>query len=201
MSAKVMIRTTEQRPGAARSAPHSLACLVERARGGDESAWGEIVDRFAGLVWAVVRSYALEPADGLDAAQTTWLRLVEHLDRIREPEHLGAWLATTARRESLRLIQLRRREYPTEDLEEVDALEPEPLDGLIQAERKEALSLAVTSLSSRGQAVLRVLFSDEEPSYDQISARLGMPVGAIGPTRRRCLDQLQRHPLVRRLQG
>ncbi len=192
----MMIQTTEQRPVAA-----EIADLVERARGGDQSAWSEIVDRFAGLVWAVVRGYALNPADALDAAQTTWLRLVEHLDRIREPEHLGAWLATTARRESLRLIQLRKSECPTDELEEVDALEPEPLDRLIQAERKEALSRAVTSLSSRGQAVVRLLFSDEEPSYDQISVRLRMPVGAIGPTRRRCLDQLQRYPLVRQLQG
>src|SRR6478752_6137647 len=173
-----------------RSESAAVADLVETARHGDESAWNEIVDRFAGLVWATVRGYALDPADALDAGQTTWLRLVEHLDRIREPEHLGAWLTTTARRESLRLIQLRRRECPTEELEEIDALEPEPLDGLVQSERKEALGRAVSSLSTRGQALVRLLFSDEEPSYDQISVRLGMPVGAIGPTRRRCLDQL-----------
>jgi RNA polymerase sigma factor (sigma-70 family) len=191
----MMVRK-EHRPGTA-----AVADLVERARRGDESAWNEIVDRFAGLVWAIVRGYALDPADALDAGQTTWLRLVEHLDRIREPEHLGAWLATTARRESLRLIQLRRRECPAEALEEVDALEPEPLDGLMKAERTEALSRALMSLSSRGQALVRLLFSDEGPSYDQISVRLGMPVGAIGPTRRRCLDRLQRYPLVRQLQG
>jgi RNA polymerase sigma factor (sigma-70 family) len=191
-----MIVRTEHRPEAA-----AVADLVEKARHGDESAWNEIVDRFSGLVWAVVRGYALDPADALDVGQTTWLRLVEHLDRIREPEHLGAWLTTTARRESLRLIQLRRRECPTEELEDVDALEPEPLEGLIQAERKEALGRAVTTLSSRGQALVRLLFSDEEPSYGQISVRLGMPIGAIGPTRRRCLDQLQRYPLVRQLQG
>jgi RNA polymerase sigma factor (sigma-70 family) len=191
-----MIVRTEHRSEAA-----AVADLVEKARHGDESAWNEIVDRFAGLVWAVVRGYALDPADALDVGQTTWLRLVEHLDRIREPEHLGAWLTTTARRESLRLIQLRRRECPTEELEEVDALEPEPIEGLIQAERKEALGRAATSLSSRGQALVRLLFSDEEPSYGQISVRLGMPIGAIGPTRRRCLDQLQRYPLVRQLQG
>ena len=195
MSTKVMIRTTEQRPAAA------VTGLVERARCGDESAWSEIVDQFGGLVWAVVRGYGLDHADALDAGQTTWLRLVEHLDRIREPEHLGAWLATTARREALRLIQLRRRECPTEELEEIEASDPDPLDGLFQAERREALGRAVTSLSSRGQALVRMLFSDEEPSYDQISARLGMPIGAIGPTRRRCLDQLQRYPLVRQLQG
>jgi RNA polymerase sigma factor (sigma-70 family) len=191
-----MIVRTEHRSEAA-----AVADLVEKARQGDESAWNEIVDRFSGLVWAVVRGYALDPADALDVGQTTWLRLVEHLDRIREPEHLGAWLTTTARRESLRLIQLRRRECPTEELEELDALEPEPLEGLIQAERKEALGRAVTTLSSRGQALVRLLFSDEEPSYGQISVRLGMPIGAIGPTRRRCLDQLQRYPLVRQLQG
>jgi RNA polymerase sigma factor (sigma-70 family) len=195
MSTKMMIRTTEQGPGAA------VADLVERARIGDESAWNEIVDRFAGLIWSVVRGYGLDSADAMDVSQTTWLRLVEHLDRIREPEHLGAWLATTARRESLRLIQLRKREAPTEELEEVESPEPDPIEGLIHAERKDALGRAVTSLSSRGQALVRLLFSEDEPSYDQISMRLGMPIGAIGPTRRRCLDQLQRYPLVRQLQA
>ena len=178
-----------------------MADLVERARGGDQSAWSEIVDRFAGLVWAVVRGYALDPADALDAAQTTWLRLVEHLDRIREPEHLGAWLATTARRESLRLIELRKRECPTEELEEIDALEPEPLDGLMQAERKEALGRAVTSLSSRrtGRRAAPLQRRGAELRPDLCETQDAC--GSDRPHPQALPRSAQRYPLVRQLQG
>ena len=82
----------------------SLAELVEAAARGDQRAWNEIVERFQRLVWATARAHRLSSADAADVAQTTWLRLVENLDRIREPEHLGAWLATTARRESIRQL-------------------------------------------------------------------------------------------------
>ena len=93
----------------------SLEELVREAARGDQAAWATIVDRFQGLVWATARAHRLSGADAADAAQTTWLRVVENLDRIREPERLGAWIATTARHECLRLIRLSARVVPTED--------------------------------------------------------------------------------------
>src|SRR5215207_10359605 len=89
--------------------------LVRRARQGDQLAWDHIVARYSGLLWAVTRSYRLARAQADDVVQTCWLRLVEHLDRIRDPEHLGAWLATTARRESLRVVRAAVREAPPPD--------------------------------------------------------------------------------------
>src|ERR1700675_2359018 len=89
--------------------------LVRAAAHGDQAAWATIVDRFQGLVWATSRAHRLSHADAADVAQTTWLRVVEHLDRIREPEALGGWVATTARRECLRHIRLHGREVPSDE--------------------------------------------------------------------------------------
>src|SRR6478736_6202280 len=88
---------------------------LRAAAAGDQAAWEAIVDRFSGLVWATARAHRLSRDDASDVAQTTWLRLVEYLDRIREPDKLGAWLATTARHESLRMIRHSTREQPTDE--------------------------------------------------------------------------------------
>ena len=171
-----------------------LAELVRAAREGDQAAWNSIVERFSGLVWATVRAHRLSPGDGGEVVQTTWLRLVEHLDRIREPERLGGWLATTARNECLRQIRHSAREVPSElaDLERGDS---GTLDqGLLAAERDRAFWKAFTELGERCQALLRVLMAETEPSYQEVSAALDMPIGAIGPTRRRCLERLGQDP-------
>src|ERR1700679_4276128 len=93
----------------------TLSELIRAASAGDQDAWSEIVGRFSGLVWATARAHRLTQAQAADVTQTTWLRLVENLDRIQDPERLGAWLATTARHECLRLIRLRGREVPTDE--------------------------------------------------------------------------------------
>jgi RNA polymerase sigma factor (sigma-70 family) len=169
--------------------------LISAANEGDEAAWAAIVDRFAGLVWATARSHRLAAAEAADVAQTTWLRLVENLDRIKDPERLGAWLATTARRECLRHIRLQSREVTTGE----DALFEAPSDDradqrLIARERNAAVRRAFTRISERCQGLLRMLAAPEPFTYEEISAATGMAIGAIGPTRARCLDQLRRTP-------
>jgi RNA polymerase sigma factor (sigma-70 family) len=176
--------------------------LIRAANDGDETAWGAIVDRFAGLVWATTRAHRLAAAEAADVAQTTWLRLVENLDRINDPERLGAWLATTARRECLRHIRLQTREFPSGE----EAMFELPSDDrtdqrLIARERNTALRRAFARISERCQALLRLLAAPEELSYEEIGAALGMPIGAIGPTRARCLEQLRRTPELAGLQA
>jgi RNA polymerase sigma factor (sigma-70 family) len=166
--------------------------LIRAAAGGDQAAWNELVERFQGLVWATARSFRLSRADAADVAQTTWLRLVENLDRIREPEHLGAWLATTARREALRHRRLHGRELSTDESDVFESPTDDPLEvALLTEERDTALWRAFAQLSERCQMLLRLLVSEDEPSYDAIGAALDMPIGAIGPTRMRCLDKLR----------
>jgi RNA polymerase sigma factor (sigma-70 family) len=166
--------------------------LVQAAANGDRAAWDEIVDRFGGLVWATARAYRLSRADAADVAQTTWLRLVEHLDRIRDPERLPGWLATTARNESLRHLRLQARERPSDDAQLLELPSDEAPDlALLANERAVALWRAFARLAERCQALLRLLVSVTEPSYEEIGAALDMPVGAIGPTRMRCLEKLR----------
>lgn len=178
----------------------SLGALINAANGGDEEAWGAIVDRFAGLIWATARAHRLASAEAADVAQTTWLRLVENLDRINDPERLGAWLATTARRECLRHIRLQNREFATGD----DALFEAPSEDnaerrLLTRERNAAVRRALSRISERCQGLLRLLAAPEPLSYEEIASALGMPIGAIGPTRARCLEQLRRTPELARL--
>ena len=166
--------------------------LVRAAAAGDQAAWNEIVARYEGLVWATARAHRLSHADAGDVAQTTWLRLVEHLDRIREPEGLGGWLATTARRECLRHLRLHGRESPSDNVDLFEAPADDlPGLALLTEERDQALWRAFARLGERCQALLRLLVSADEPSYAEIGAALDMPVGAIGPTRSRCLEKLR----------
>jgi RNA polymerase sigma factor (sigma-70 family) len=172
-----------------------LVELVRRAADGDQSAWNAIVDRFAGMVWAIARAHRLDEATAADVSQTTWLRLVEHLDRIAQPERIGAWLGTTARRESLRVIRTAGRQVATgEDFDSLQAPAADvPVDGhMLAEERHQALSELVDRLPCRCQLILGLLSADPPLSYKELSEALGMPIGSIGPTRARCLEHLRR---------
>jgi len=178
------------RPGGSSTAPE---CLVRAAARGDAGAWDELVDRYTGLVWAVARAHRLSAADAADVAQTTWLRLVEHLGRLKTPAAVGAWLATTARRECLHVLRQASRCQPSEAVPEPEATERPDADApLLLAERDATLWRAFTRLPARDQALLRLLTADPRPSYDEIGLALDMPIGSIGPTRARALERLRR---------
>ncbi len=169
--------------------------LVEAARKGDQSAWDEIVDRYGSRVWAVARAHRLSSADAEDVFQVTFLRLVTHIDTIREPNRVGAWLATTARFECLTVLRRRGRAVPSSNDEVLDA--PDPLlpsadSRLLADERSAELHAALARLSEPCQRLLRLLMADPEPSYEEVGRALEMPIGSIGPTRGRCLKHLRR---------
>jgi RNA polymerase sigma factor (sigma-70 family) len=175
----------------------STSELLAEAEAGNNAAWNELVDRYSGLVWAVARGFALSMADAADVSQTTWLRLVEHLTKLREPEHLGGWLATTARHECLRLLRKNGREVVEPDAGiDVESGEPTPEAVVLDNERDRLLWLSLGEIPQRCQVLLRALATTPPPSYGDVSAALGMPIGSIGPTRARCLDHLKKRLLV-----
>lgn len=169
--------------------------LVRRARVGDSTAWDALVDRLGSRVWAVARAHRLGKADAEDVFQVTWMRLVTHIDGIREPEQVGAWLAATARHESLRVIKRLGRQVPTgdeHDLDGADVLAPSPEARLVATERQLALWEAIGAMPDFCQRLLRMFLADPPPSYEEVTIALGRPQGSIGPTRRRCLEKLRR---------
>jgi RNA polymerase sigma factor (sigma-70 family) len=167
--------------------------LLEAAARGDQAAWDALVDRYANLLWSVARAHRLSDADAADVVQTTWLKLVEHLGRIKDPERLPGWLATTARHECLRQIRRAGRERPSDDRDWPD--EPGQsvtVDAaLLLGERDAVLWRALATLSAQCRQLLRVLMATPPPSYAEVSDALGMPIGSIGPTRQRCLERLR----------
>jgi RNA polymerase sigma factor (sigma-70 family) len=172
--------------------------LLAAAADGDPSAWDALVERFSGLLWSITRSYRLGDADAADVLQTTWLRLLEHLDRIAEPERLPAWLATVARNEIHRLHRKGGRLSLTGQDAELDAARgavPGSDVSALLADRDRQLWEAFAELSVRCQELLRVVVtgvSGRDPlPYRDASAALGIPVGGIGPTRMRCLAALR----------
>jgi RNA polymerase sigma factor (sigma-70 family) len=179
-------------PGA-RLGDNDVAGLVRSAAAGDPNGWEALVREFGGLIRAIARAHRLRDAHAADVAQLTWLRLLEHLVDVRDPARVGAWLATTARRECLRVLRDRTRQLPLED----DAFEHEspevPGQELLVAERDRALWHAFACLRASDQALLEMLLvADPRPSYEEISAALNLPIGSIGPTRARALGRLRR---------
>ena len=183
-------------------ASHSLQALVSSASEGDQRAWNAIVERFLPLVCALVRRHRLSDTDGDDVCQTVWLRLVEHLGDLREPRALPGWLVTTTRNEALRVIRLRGRAIPVDPqgvtLERL-AEQPEADEELIRDERTRALRAGLLELPAGRRELLELLLTDPPISYDEISAKLGIPKGSIGPTRARALEQLRNTRAMRAL--
>jgi RNA polymerase sigma factor (sigma-70 family) len=173
----------------------TVAALVDRASVGDPRAWEELVARFGGMIAATGRRYRLTPADIAELQQTTWLRLVENLHRIEQPERVGGWLATTARRESLQLLRRAAKYHGGADqmlANMPDKHLPEPDARPIADERDAVLKAAWDRLKPRCQELLSLLVADDPMGYKDLSKLLQMPVGSIGPTRGRCLEHLRR---------
>ena len=174
--------------------------VVTRARTGEKQAWDALVERYAPLIWSICRRYRLGGADADDAGQSVWLRLLEHLDRIRDPAALPGWLATTTQRECGRVLRAARRPQALGHALDAGNI-PDEQTGtaeheLLLAERNAALREAFMRLPLDCQRLIAMLIQDPPVPYAKISAELGIPVGSIGPTRRRCLEKLRRDPAI-----
>lgn len=182
-----------------------IGVLVTRAAAGDQDAWNDIVRRYAPLLVSVVRTFRLSAAESEDVAQTVWLRLVEHLDSLRDPRALPMWIITTAKRESLRLISAQHRVLPNDPQEptwfEGNGEAPDFDDDLLRVERHQALLAGLAELPRHQRQLLLLLLEDPPLSYAEIGRRSGLPIGSIGPTRARALQRLRATPSVRAYRG
>ncbi|HEY7263047.1 MAG TPA: sigma-70 family RNA polymerase sigma factor [Trebonia sp.] len=174
--------------------------LVARARSGEKQAWDALVERYASLIWSICRRSELGPDHTEDVAQGVWLRLVDQLGNIRDPAALPGWLATTTRRECGRVLREASRTRATAHAADFETVSGEQVntaeDDLMAAERHAALREAVAQLPADDRQLIALLIADPPMPYAKISARLGIPVGSIGPKRLRCLNKIRHYPSV-----
>jgi RNA polymerase sigma factor (sigma-70 family) len=177
-----------------------LTDLVARARRGDTQAWNALVARHTPLITSICRRHRLGQADAEDVSQSVWLRVVAQLDNIREPAALPGWIATTTRRECGRVARAARGPYAVTYALDAENMPDERAEvagqELLAAERRAAVREAFTDLPGAWQQLVTQLTMDPPPPYAEVSARLGIPVGSIGPTRSRCLDRMRRYPAI-----
>jgi len=204
MAAEAAASTAQPRPpeppAALSSPPQVVSDLVIRARNGDKLAWDALVERYVPLIWSICRRYRLGGADADAVGQSVWVHLVDQLDKLRDPAALPGWLATTTRRECVRVLRAARgpdtagQVLDAENIltEQVVTVEQE----LLEVERHAALREAFMGLPSCCQRLIVLLTEDPPVPSTEISARLGIAVGSIGPNRARCLDKLRRHPAI-----
>jgi RNA polymerase sigma factor (sigma-70 family) len=171
-----------------------VAGLVAAAAAGDRQAWDSLVSRYVALLWSIALRHGLNESDAADVVQTTWLRLFEHIDDVREPARVKSWLATTAQRESLRCVAQRQRVVLSDDETTFDGPDPlqAPLDeALLAREQADAARAALETLPPTWRSLVELLTQDPPLSYERIGADLGVPIGSIGPTRGRCVRRLR----------
>jgi RNA polymerase sigma factor (sigma-70 family) len=183
----------------------SVSALVARVCDGDQKAWNELVERYSPLVWSVCQRYRLSRQDIDDVGQSVWLLLVENIGNLREAAALPGWLATTTRHEAFRVLRAARRhdhaDLPPDGQIPGDADAATVEEELIVAERNAALRAAFAELQPNCHDLLSLLVADPPMAYSEISTRLGIPIGSIGPKRSRCLDRLRRSPHLTGLIG
>jgi RNA polymerase sigma factor (sigma-70 family) len=169
------------------------AVVFQCCRGGVEGAWNSVVEEFTPLVWSVAKSFGLLPDDCADICQSTWAHAITSIDRIRQPDRFRTWIVTVAKRESIKHLQFTSRHVLVADVETgvagVDHRGPEEV--VVERADHGRVRAAVRRLPRLHQDLLRMLIWDPAPSYDEISARLGIPRGSIGPTRRRVLLRMR----------
>jgi RNA polymerase sigma factor (sigma-70 family) len=164
-----------------------------RYRAGDESALDDLVTLMSPVLWHVVRACGLDREASEDVVQNTWLTLVKGADSVRDPQAITRWLCTAARREAWRVSKASTRTRPVED-EVLDArmpLQTSPEAEAVTNDENSLLWQALGRLPERCQKLLRIVAWEPRPDYTSVAAGLQMPVGSIGPTRRRCLDKLR----------
>lgn len=178
---------------------HPVATLVMRARNGDQLAWNALVGRYSPLIWSLCRRYRLSGADAADVGQNVWLQLVNQLGKIRDPAALPGWLATTTRRECQRVLNRTQAPHAALHAPDADNIpddQANTVEHVLAAERHAALREVLAHLPPSCQQLIALLIEDPPVPYAKISARLGIPIGSIGPNRRRCLDKLRHHPAI-----
>ena len=167
------------------------AALADAAIQGDSKAWSKLVEHYAPLVWSVARGCGLSSTDAQDVSQTVFVALVRRLPHLQDPSRISGWIVVCAKRESWRVSAQNRRgsHQAPGGAVETDAPFQEP--DIERLERQQAVRASLGRLNRKCRDLLMELFSNStKPRYSDVAQRLGLSPNSVGPTRKRCLQQL-----------
>ena len=175
--------------------------LVAGIRARDESAWRVMTEKYEPMLRWLARQCGLSAEDAGDAVQLTWLRCWEHIDQLTDASKLNGWLVTICRRECIRLATRARREVPLDAPDMARLIDDghQACDPCAEAALRDQCSRlyqAISALPERQRTILVELLRQEDQSYSDLSRRLGLPVGSIGPTRQRAFSRLRLDPRI-----
>lgn len=162
--------------------------LVAACLDGDQGAWNELVARYQWLIYSVPRRYGLARLDAEDVMQNVFLIVYRRLNTLRDEVRLAAWLVRIAHRETMHYLAKGKNESELGNIPSPDEL---PAEQIQRLETQHAVQQALARLDPNCRQLLELFLSSETPSYEEIAARLGCPVGSIGPTRARCFKKLE----------
>jgi RNA polymerase sigma factor (sigma-70 family) len=167
--------------------------LIAAAVDGDARAWSDLVDRYKRLVYSIPRRYSIPPDACEDIFQDVFTLLLKNLARLRDTDTIIKWLMVTTQRECWRWSRRQPRSAGGRDgpRQQEPLSEAVPEEVMLQWERQHLVRQALEDLGGRCRELLEALYLTASPKdYEQLSRDLGIAVGSIGPTRRRCLDKL-----------
>jgi RNA polymerase sigma factor (sigma-70 family) len=178
----------------------SDADLVRDCRGGDQSAWNELVDRYQRLIFAIPRRAGLSEDQASDIFQEVFVLLFERLDEIRQPEKLRSWLVTTAKFKTWAVVRTDKKSMNAETAEEMEfemsnipdnsALAEE---NILRLEQQHLVRTALGKLDDRCQKILSMLYlRDSAASYSEVAEAIAVGETSISPLRSRCLKKLEK---------
>lgn len=175
----------------------SDTALIEASRKGDQQAWQQLVERYQRLIYTIPRRAGFDENRAAEIFQRVFAKLVANIHRIEQPERIQAWLVTTAKRETLRMLDKEKRfDTTSEDISEQEFIadhHPLPEDVVVRLEAQHDVRLAVEQVGDKCRRLLTLLFYQSDPlPYNDVARELGIAEGSIGPTRARCLQKVQK---------
>jgi RNA polymerase sigma factor (sigma-70 family) len=153
------------------------------------------MQKYERLVFSIPLNYGLSREDAEDLTQLTFTFLIQSIDSLDDDSRLGPWLATVAHRHTWRVLKRTRREGTgvERDVTEYVTLLGKGDESIERWELLAWLDQGLSLISEPCQRLLQALYFDpQQPTYEEVAARLNLPVGSIGPTRARCLKYLKR---------
>lgn len=178
----------------------SAELLIKRCLSGDEDGWQQFFDRYGRLIYATAIRFGFSTSESDEIFQEVSLEIVNSLATVKNPESLPSWLITVSRRTCIR--RFKQQKQPTISLDDYDppdftAIDEAIIERVNRSEERVLLYRAMEKLGEKCQKLLtEIFFSDESISYAEVSVKLDMPIGSIGPTQKRCIDQLRKEVLA-----